>query len=168
MEARMAIATTTCMRRFLARILPLLILTLAACEKGQQPVDTEAEALLIERLHGDWADAEVAKDVDASLAFMTDDAVLQPPNAPPIQGREAIRDFYIAMFELPIVSMTMGPTTVVVSESGDVAADWGILTLVLDNDQGPVTDTLKFMAVWERHDGAWKVAANSWSSNAPH
>jgi ketosteroid isomerase-like protein len=92
---------------------------------------------------------------------------LQAANAPPIQGLEAIRQFYVAMFQLPIVALTMGPTTVVVSETGDVAVNWGILTAVLNAKHGPVTDTLKFMAVWQRHDGQWKVVANSWSSNAP-
>lgn len=147
---------------------PLLAaLALTSCQPSTPAIDVDAEARTIERLHSEWADAEVAKDLDASLAFLTPDAILQPPNAAPIQGHDAIRQFYISMFQLPIAAMTMGPATVVVSESGDVAADWGTLTLVVNGNDGPITDTLKFMAVWQRRNGEWKVLANSWSSNAP-
>lgn len=30
-----------------------------------------------------------------------------------------------------------------------------------------VSDTAKFVAVWEKRDGVWKVLENSWSSNPP-
>ena len=46
---------------------------------------------------------------------------MQPPNAPQIQGHAAIRALYETV---TFVSLGVGPTTVRVSASGDLAAIW--------------------------------------------
>jgi uncharacterized protein (TIGR02246 family) len=41
-----------------------------------------------------WIDATKRKDVNAVLALYTDDAIVLPPGAAPVTGRDAIREFY--------------------------------------------------------------------------
>jgi ketosteroid isomerase-like protein len=88
---------------------------------------------------------------------------MQPPNAPQIEGHEAIRALYESVtFE----SLDPGPLTIRVS--GDLGMIWSPrMTYTLVTSDGPFTDEAKFVAVWERRDGEWKVLENSWNSNVP-
>jgi uncharacterized protein (TIGR02246 family) len=122
---------------------------------------TEQEAVL--QFARDFAAAEASNDDDAVMAFWWDDAVMQPPNAPTIQGAEAIRAMYeMVTFE----SMEVGELTARVS--GDLAVVWGpfMATVVIEGVGRMVNDN-KFIVVLERRDGVWKAIENSWNSNLP-
>jgi uncharacterized protein (TIGR02246 family) len=136
---------------------------MAGCTASDR--STDAEAAIIEDMHGRWADAEVAKDLEMTLSFLGEGAVLQPPGQSPVQGPDALRSFYEGFFAAPLTSMTMHSTHVDVSESGDLAYIVGALDLVMETDDGPASIQFKFLAVYKKQDGEWKVVANSWSSN---
>ena len=131
-----------------------------ACASSAPAEDNTATE--IRRLTLDWAAAEASNNVDSALAFLWEDATMQPPNAPEIRGHSAIRAAYDSV---KFVSVTVGPTQV--RASGDLAAIWGPLTVVIQGLAGPITLDQKFVAVWQRRDGNWKVIENSWSDNAP-
>jgi ketosteroid isomerase-like protein len=116
----------------------------------------------IRQLTIDWADAEASNDTEKAMGFLWEDATMQPPNAAEIRGHAAIRAAYQGV---TFVSVKPGPTEVHVS--ADLAAIWGPLTVVIKGLAGPVTLNQKFIAVWQRRDGKWKVIENSWSDNAP-
>lgn len=122
-----------------------------------------SDAETIRRLATEWAAAEAANDIDRTLALMWEDAVMQPPNAPQIEGHEAIRALYESVtFE----SLDPGPLTSRVS--GDLGVVWSprmIYTLVTPG--GPFTNEAKFITVWERRDGEWKALESTWNSNLP-
>lgn len=117
---------------------------------------------MITRATLDWAAAEASNNVDSALAFLWEDATMQPPNAPEIEGHVAIRAAYESV---RFVSLTVGPTKA--RASGGLAAIWGPLTVVLQGPDGPITLDQKFVAVWQQREGKWKVIENSWSPNAP-
>lgn len=139
-----------------------LMLLAAACGSSPPVVDVAAEEAALKQLSRDFAAAEVTNDADAALRFMWEDAVMQPPNAPQIQGHDAIRGLYGSV---TFMSLELGPITAVVSASGDLAALWSLMTVVLQGPDGPITDHGKSVTVWQRRDGVWKVLENSWSSN---
>lgn len=131
-------------------------------------MDLAAEEAAVRQRALAWGAAEATNDVDSALSYMWEDAVMQPPNAPQIQGHAAIRDLYesVRFVALDIVE----PLTVRVASSGDLAAVWAGMTYELEL-LGPgimVVDTAKFVAVWEKRDDVWKVVENTWnSSRAP-
>jgi ketosteroid isomerase-like protein len=142
---------------------PLVISAVAAaCSSPGAVANNAATERTIGQLTLDWVAAEGSNNVDSALAFLWDDATMQPPNAAEIQGHAAIRAGYESV---KFVSLTVGPTKV--RASGDLATIWGPLTVVIQGPVGPLTLDQKFVAVWQRRGGKWKVIENSWSNNAP-
>ncbi len=142
-----------------------LALVPAACAPSPPLVDIAAEEAIVRQRTLAWAAAEATNNVDSTLSYMWEDVVMQPPNVPQVQGHEAARELYesVRFVSLDIV----GPLTVRVASSGDLAAVWADLTYELEL-VGPgrmVVDTAKFVAVWEKRDGVWKVIENTWNSN---
>ena len=127
--------------------------------------DAEAHADIesVRQRATEWAASEAANDIDRTLDYMWEDAVMQPPNAPQIQGHEAIRGLYETVtFE----SLDPGPLTV--HTSGDLAVVWSPrMTYTLEMGGDTISDDAKFVAVWKRRDGVWKVLENTWNTNLP-
>lgn len=134
----------------------------AAPDEASAP-DTAADEETLRQLATEWAAAEAANDIEATLGLMWEDAVMQPPNAPQIKGHEAIRALYESVtFE----SLDPGPLTVRVG--GDLGVVWSPrMTYTLETPDGSFSDEGKFVAVWERRDGEWKVLENTWNTNLP-
>jgi len=65
------------------------------------------------------------------------------------------------------VNLTFAPTSIVVASGGDMAYDIGTYNLSFDSDKGPVKDAGKYVVVWKKVDGDWKVAAGIFNSNGP-
>jgi ketosteroid isomerase-like protein len=116
------------------------------------------------RFH-EWADLEVTGDLDAWAEFLSEDVELLPPGEPSIRGMEKVREYAAAFFELPISVMKPEEQRVIVSESGDLAVNFGNLRMVLENPEGATELDLKCLAVWRRIGGEWRIVANTWSSN---
>lgn len=137
----------------------------AACARNSPPVDIAAEEAIVRQRALAWGAAEATNNVDSALSYMWEDAVMQPPNSPQIQGHAAARQLYesVRFVSLNVV----GPLTVRVASSGDLAAVWGDMAYELEL-VGPgttVVDSAKFVAVWEKRDGVWKALENTWNSN---
>ena len=144
-------------------LVPLTISVLSlACSPPPPVPDNAAMGKAIRQATLDWAAAETSNNTDSAMAFLWEDATMQPPNAPEVHGHAAIRAGYESV---RFVSVSVGPTDV--RASGDLAAIWGPLTVVIQGPAGPITLDQKFVAVWQRRDGKWKVVQNSWSDNAP-
>ena len=54
-----------------------------------------------------------------------------------------------------------------ISTSGDLATEWGPGAIVVNLPGGPLLVRFKFLIVWERRGGVWKVRFNSWNTNTP-
>ena len=141
-----------------------VLMLASACGARAPTVDLAAEEAVIRQLGQALAAAEASNQVDSAMTFIWEDATMQPPNAPAIEGHAAIRASYATV---TFVSLTPGNTKVVVSSSGDMAAVWGPMNIVLQGPTGPITLDEKFVAVWQKRGGKWKVLENSWSSNGP-
>ena len=62
---------------------------------------------------------------------------------------------------------SLTPEDVYALGSGDLAYDVGTYTLSFDGPDGKVTDTGKYVTVWTKVDGEWKVAADIGNSDLP-
>ena len=103
---------------------------------------------------------------DALTAEYTADGWKLPPNQPPVQGREAIRQWFaklpaITSFDFRIVD---------VDGRADLAVVRGAynITFVLPGAPRPVSDSGKELVVLRRQvDGSWLRVGDMWSSNLP-
>jgi len=156
------------MPRFI-KALPLLIaiLLFAGCQEYSEPVDFEAETEVLRELGLQWAAAESNKDLDAALALYWDDAVMLVPNQNPIVGSAALRPAFEAFFQMPFTSLESGPVEIEIAESGEMAYSWANYYISVPGPEGSVTMSNKFIAVWTKRDGEWKISANMSNSNPP-
>ena len=143
---------------------------LTACQSRGAGVDLATEEQAIKQASIDFSNAETSGKPESALAFIWDDAVLQPPDAPQVEGREAIRAFYAPVRLSPPPADSAPPRsarTIVISASGDLATEWGPGAIVVNLPGGPLLVRFKFLIVWERRGGVWKVRFNSWNTNTP-
>ena len=139
----------------------------SSCQPHSMPrVDLASEAERIRIRDQERVEAEGRKDLDAILAFFAEDAVIQPPGAPAAKGREAIRKLYIDLYkEAPFVSFTSSISTLSVAQGGDIAYSTGVDHYVLDRAGTRVEELGKYLAVWRKVDGEWRLAAGAFSGD---
>jgi len=129
---------------------------------GTQPIEQ-----LLRDLDAQWANAAAAKDVEQTIAFYSDDAVVLPPNATSAATKETIRNGWKEMFASSGFVISWQPTRVQVATSGGMAWVSGTYELTMNDASGkPINDHGKYLEVWEKQpDGIWKCAADMWNSN---
>lgn len=116
----------------------------------------------IPALSEQWIAAFNARDMDALMAMYTRDARVLPPNAPMEQGRAAIA---ASFGELIDAGLSTTLTSVEAVASGDLGYHLG--TYTLNAQDGTVIDNGKFIELWRRIDGAWKITHDMFSSDRP-
>jgi len=104
--------------------------------------------------------AAARKDHAAIGLLYASDAKFMPAHAPLATGPAAAAEIWRAMLSLPNLSLSWSPTTIDASSSGDFAYVAGSYELAFDTDAGRVEDRGKYVAVWKRIDGAWKMVAD--------
>jgi ketosteroid isomerase-like protein len=109
----------------------------------------------------------MAKDAEACAAFYADDGRIMPPNAPAAEGPKAIAEVWKGLFQLKDFSLTFEPSRIAVAGAADVAYDIGTYSLSFVGEQGPVQDRGKYVVVWKKVQGDWKVAADIFNSDGP-
>src|SRR5438034_10333063 len=79
--------------------------------------DTKIEQDLRD-LDAKWSAAAGAKDVDKTVSYYSEDAVVMPPNAPSAKTRETIRSAWKEMLMTPGSAIRWKATKVEVAKSG--------------------------------------------------
>jgi ketosteroid isomerase-like protein len=122
---------------------------------------------LLRDLDAQWAQAAAAKDVEQTIGYYSDDAIVLPPNATSAATKEAIRNVWKDMFAIPSLVINWQPTRVQVGKSGEMAWVRGTYELTMNDASGkPIDDRGKYLEVWEKQtDGNWKCAAGMWNSD---
>ena len=134
---------------------------------SEKPSGTQPLEQLLRDLDAKWAKAAATRDVDQTVAFYSDDAIVFPPNATSAATKEAIRNGWKEMLTSPGFVITWQPTKVQVGKSGEMAWVSGSYELTTNDANGkPINDRGKYLEVWEKQtDGNWKCAADMWNSN---
>ena len=120
-------------------------------------------------LDAEWCRAFVAHDVDKTVSYYSDDAIVLPSNSPIVNNSEDIRKLWKGFIDTPGMSMTWKVMRVEVSASGDMAYVSGTYDMAIKNANGAdTTDHGKYLEVWEKKpNGAWKCGADIWNSDLP-
>ncbi len=151
--------------------LVLIGLTLA-CQQPPPPSPPDTRAAdegAIREADAAWSKAAAAKDVEAYVGFLAEDASVFPPNEPMQTGREAIGKSASEMMASPGLALSWQASKVEVSRGGDLAYSTGTYEVTMNDPKGkPVTDRGKYVTVWKKQtDGAWKVVADIYNSDLP-
>jgi ketosteroid isomerase-like protein len=147
-------------------IAALLIVGTGIANAAESPAaskDGKAESAL-KALDRDWSMS--AATLDSFITFYADDAQMFPPNSSLASGKDAIKKVWAGVIALPGFAISWEPSTAVVSKSGDVAYTTGTYTFTANGADGkPAPDKGKYVAVWKKVGGKWKVVADIWNSD---
>src|SRR5215831_10693572 len=102
-----------------------LILGCAQQQPTTPPDTRAADEAAIRKADMDWSNAAQSKQVDAWVAFYTDDATVLPPNEPMATGKDPIRKSIGELLGMPALNLKWQPTKVEVSRSGDLGYSFG-------------------------------------------
>ncbi|HYN08066.1 MAG TPA: DUF4440 domain-containing protein [Vicinamibacterales bacterium] len=147
-------------------------LTAAACTPAppHAPPDTrEQDAAAIKKADTEAGGAATARNVDALMAFYTDDVTFMPPNAAMVTGRDNVRKYLTDMMNMPDFSIAWTPTRAEAARSGDVGYSIGTYHAMFTAPDGNmVMEDGKYTTVWKKQaDGSWKLAVDMFNSNMP-
>lgn len=148
--------------------LALAALVLAGCAADTNPVtDLAAEERAIRAVDRRMLAAAQGNDPSTFGAAFTEDGRMLFPNMDAVVGREAITAKATEDFAVPGFTLSWQPTHVEIARSGDLAVSSGTYELALTTPGGPVEDRGKYMTVWRKVDGEWKVAADMMNTSVP-
>lgn len=126
----------------------------------------QADEAAIRSLTMDFQRAIVARDIDRIVAFHTPDAIVAPPNSPPVAGSAEIRQTWSGFLAAnPTVSWE--PARVTIASSGDIATEVSRYQMSFDTPSGRVNDRGTFTTVWHRVGNEWRIASVTASSAMP-
>ena len=130
--------------------------------------DTKIEQDLRD-LDAKWSAAAGAKDIDKTVSYYSEDAIVMPPNAPSATTRETIRSAWKEMLTSPGAAIRWKATKVEVAKSGDLAYVSGTYEETMTDASGkPVKDHGKYVEIFKKQaDGTWKVVSDIWNSDLP-
>jgi len=114
-----------------------------------------------------WLAAVDTRDAERIARFYAEDGVFLVPNAPAARGRVQITAVWSQLLSAPNVSLTWVPMTVDVAVSADFASEIGTYQLSFESAGERVEDDGKYVVVWRREAGDWKVAADIFNSSRP-
>jgi len=122
---------------------------------------------ILRALDTQWSKAAAAKDLEQTVAYYSEKAIVLPPNATSAATKETIRNVWKDVFAAPGLVITWKPTKVKLGSSDDMAWVSGTYELLMNDPSGkPANDRGKYLEVWEKQaDGNWKCAADMWNSD---
>ncbi|MCD4710486.1 MAG: DUF4440 domain-containing protein [Bacteroidales bacterium] len=101
-------------------------------------------------------------DAGAVSLHYTSNALLYPSNSDIINGRNAIKEFWSGTMRQGIGKAVL--ETVAAEGYGDVVIEEGRYTLYA-GDQ--MVDKGKYIVIWEKEDGVWKLQRDIWNTSMP-
>jgi ketosteroid isomerase-like protein len=149
-------------------LLVMLVLP-TACQRQAATNTSVTDETTLRNLDDEWSKAVGAKDVEKTMAYYVDDALMMPPNIPPLTGKVPIRALWKSLLEAPSFSGGWKASKIDVARAGDLAYVSGSYELTESDDNGqPMTDKGKYLQVWKKQsDNNWKCVAHTFSSDLP-
>lgn len=150
-------------------LLLVLLLSLSLACQSQTGADTRADEATLRKLDDEWSKAAGAKDIEKTLSFYSDDAIVLVPNSPLLNTKEQIRTLWTGMFSVPGFGGGWKPTKIEIARSGDLAYISGRYEISeVDPSGRPLTDTGNYLEIWRKQpDGNWKCVVDTFSSDLP-
>ena len=102
-------------------------------------------------------------DATAMAALYTENGQLLPSNSEFITGRERIASFWQQVMDMGIKTAEL--ETLEAEGLGETAFEVG--RYKLGGAAGEILDQGKYVVVWKKEDGQWKLHRDIWNTNLP-
>ncbi len=111
-----------------------------------------------------WAAAAASRNIDASMDFWAESAVVYLPDLPPVYGKTAIREIIDRRPPGVVYEVSWTPSCAGVDEHSSMAYTLGEGHVSVVDESG-VTHTrhARYVAIWQRQDDRWRCAVKSWT-----
>lgn len=115
-----------------------------------------------------WGDAATRLDLEATVAFYAPDGALVWPDAPAVHGTTGIRAAWKDMIDnTPGLTLQFVADKITISDAGDIGVDFGAVHFGYTGPDGAKINLVgKYVVVWHKLSGEWKVLYDSWNYNA--
>jgi len=128
--------------------------------------DKKADEQAIRDISKKWLEFEKKKDMAGIAALFADNGTLYRSGYEAAVGRDAIKTQLTKMQELnPKEEGDFSTDRVEVSSSGDMAVEYGNYTVKNTGPDGKGSDQGRYVTVYRKVNGAWKVSADISSSS---
>jgi ketosteroid isomerase-like protein len=135
------------------------------------PPDRHAEAeAAIRSADEEWSrTAATLKDLDKTVAYYADDALVMPPNGTAVTSKADIRSIWKGYLDSPGFGGGWKVVRVEGAQSGELGYASGTWEFTWNDAAGkPASDRGKFTEIWKKQvDGSWKCIADIWNSDLP-
>lgn len=137
-------------------IYALILLTSISC--NQQDVDVNKEGEKLMQLSREWSKSASSRDVEKTLSYWTDDAVVISAGQPILKGKNAIRQMVEGGYKNPSFKISWEPKSAEISKNGDLGYLIEDSQITINDSTGkPVTQHFKSVTIWKKQaDGTWK------------
>jgi uncharacterized protein (TIGR02246 family) len=154
------------------KILSLLGFVLVVCIAApnvfpQTQPQAETESVAINALYTEWSKATATRGAEGYISFFVADGAVLPPNASPVEGHEAIREWIqkeLDTYTVKDARFLPGPLR--------ITNGWAMRRFTISGKRvpkkggDPVSFNNKYLDVLQKQaDGSWKFVCRMWSSN---
>ena len=146
----------------------LILLVISACHTTKVKINADVNA--IHNLEDQWSAALQARDVDKILSFFASEGVEMDPNAPIFVGPQAIREAnesWLSDTTILFKTYTYTINPIEVAVSGDLGYTRGNSQVIKNTPDGRIVIRTKWVDIWKKIDGKWKVIVNISNSDNP-
>ena len=133
----------------------------SGCSTAGHQTDLAADELAIRALAARWQKALLERDAATQAAMFAEDGVSYHDGEEPLVGPAAILEWEKkAVTRHPKAKITSTTNELRIAAAGDLAiqAGEGQLTDLGDNGEDHTVRKQRFVTVWKKVDGQWKVA----------
>ena len=150
--------------RYIVRMFAPIVLIVALISGRIAFGASESDAAIIEQNYNAWVQVTNARDLELWSSYLAPNASFMPPDAPLLDTRDAILDYYRKAFADPHFSLDCQQLSVDVAQSGDMAWATGECKATFtDMDGEKASGTSRWFKVWlKQADGSWKCRVNTW------
>jgi uncharacterized protein (TIGR02246 family) len=148
------------MRRLLIVLCILSVGVRIAAQDGKtQPAATAKAA--VDAANKAFTSALQKRDAAAIGALYTTNAEAFPPNGDIVRGRAAIQKMWQGVLDSGVASADLA--TLEVHADGNLAYEVG--TYTMNGKDAKPLDKGKYVVVWMKEDGAWKIHRDIWNTS---
>ena len=134
----------------------------------QKPIDSKSDEQAIRSLSMKWLDLTRKHDVAACASLFADDGIEYSTNKEPSVGPAAIaKEFTKTQEKNPKEEVNWSTERVELAASGDLAVEYGKYDVKALGKNGTKSDQGKYVTVYRKVNGTWKIAADIGASTKP-
>jgi uncharacterized protein (TIGR02246 family) len=140
----------------------------AACAQPEAAPDMAAIEQAIQAVRDQEIAGFNSGNIDQTLAVVTADGYLMPPNEPAKVGHDAARAWAQALFEQFTANVRYTGTNITVAGDYVIERYTAELTITPKAGGAAMTEAIKGIHIYQRQaDGSWKIVQDVWNSDAP-